>query len=578
MSFTQVSTLLEKNDAITYMENLVRSHQHPDKRREALHFLKILVKQDQEKLRASTQEHIGHKSTLKALEEQTSHLRDIDIFANTPLSKLQVQWAVSDGSTGTTLYLDGIDSLVPADEFQLVGTDREFLSYHSGSALLSDLTLSNTFHKITFKSATDIVVKGLKFTSDSTIQDTVTFPSNECSNITFENCIFSSAGHADSRFWNGAHNLVGTVTIKNCWITGFSSWMNFDLSSDGALATKALTSVIIEGCVFYNCKGSAAIRGLESAPMTSCVIRGNKWIWDDSFALHNYFWSAIEVNECVDITIEDNEFLGKPSFKTTGTGYRGAVQCFSRDSKFALTFKNNRVENFNVALQLAFGNVGSPAQFYGLSSYQIDQGTCVGVWNFASLVYPWHGVDGSGTATTWQVLGGDKDPTITNLTLPVVKVAADWATSDPASGQGSSGGNSSPPDVPLIGTFDCTGEVSDDLILDGSSSTVIELGDSASGYVRINNSVLLTQDSIKWFHISVHSNLIENSPGRQWLDQVIAPDGSAYTIVDQTRSFSDGTMVKRCQLGPNSTSADVPAGVGADDFFFKLYFTVMPIP
>ena len=68
MSFTQITTLLGKSDALTYMENLVRSHQHPEKRRECLHFLKVIVKQDRQSLLASNQEHIGHQNKLKELE------------------------------------------------------------------------------------------------------------------------------------------------------------------------------------------------------------------------------------------------------------------------------------------------------------------------------------------------------------------------------------------------------------------------------------------------------------------------------------------------------------------------------
>ena len=62
------------------------------------------------------------------------------------------------------------------------------------------------------------------------------------------------------------------------------------------------------------------------------------------------------------------------------------------------------------------------------------------------------------------------------------------------------------------------------------------------------------------------------------MDVKPSSNNSNYNIIEQMRSFSGGTMLKRCQLGPNSTSANVPAGTGADDFFFKLYFQVMPLP
>ena len=429
--FSTYTTLLGKSDALTYMEDVVRSHQTPEKRRETLHFLKVLTKLDQESVRLLTQEHIGHTSKLKQLEEEVSHERALDIFANDPLSVAAIQAEMaSTANTKTTLYLDGIQ-FGASDQVLVKGTDREFLAHATGTALLSSLSLTNSFPTIEFEDAHHIVIKGFKFDSDSTVEKTVSFI-GLASYITFENCVFSSAGHADSKFWHGGDGfLEAAVTIKNCWITGYTSWMNFDLTTSSATPTSDLSNVVITGCVFYNVMGSAAIRGRTIKPTGTVTIKNNKWIWDDAFVLHQYFWSAIEVNNCSKVYIEDNQFIGKPSFKTTGTGYRGAVQVWNKSGEWNLVFKNNTIHNFNVGLQLAMGNVGSTALFYGFddssSSFtEIDQGTCVGVLNFASLVYPWTGNDSSNNPATWQVLDGDKDPTITNLTLPVVTQASHW--------------------------------------------------------------------------------------------------------------------------------------------------------
>ena len=81
-AFQQVTTLLGKSDAISYMKSLVRSHQFPEKRREALQFLKVILKQDQEALRASSQEHVSHQTDFDEIRYVTINSRQPDSAAH----------------------------------------------------------------------------------------------------------------------------------------------------------------------------------------------------------------------------------------------------------------------------------------------------------------------------------------------------------------------------------------------------------------------------------------------------------------------------------------------------------------
>ena len=86
----------------------------------------------------------------------------------------------------------------------------------------------------------------------------------------FEDCIFEAAG-TDCVFWYGGTNLVsGNITIRNCIVKGYDSWMLADFNTgSSASGTTALGTVKIEDCLFKDCAGSIAARGLI-ADLLSC--------------------------------------------------------------------------------------------------------------------------------------------------------------------------------------------------------------------------------------------------------------------------------------------------------------------
>ena len=71
--------------------------------------------------------------------------------------------------------------------------------------------------------------------------------------------------------------------------------------------------------------------------------------------------------------------------------------------------------------------------------------------------------------------------------------------------------------------------------------------------------------------MKVHSDVIEDYPYKLWSDQVALPTGAGWRVVEQDRSFSNGTMEKRMMLDTGGNAPNVPANAA---YFFRLYFRI----
>ena len=208
------------------------------------------------------------------------------------------------------------------------------------------------------------------------------------SNIVFEDCIFEAAGD-DCVFWYGGTNLVsGDITIRNCIVKGYDSWMLADFNTgSSASGTTALGTVKIEDCLFKDCAGSIAARGLIADPIKLFKCTGCTFAHGSS--LHASFWSSIECNNMRRAIVQDNIATGA---LTGAAGEdRGFFQCWSKSPKdWEITFQRNTLTNFVFALQVA-----TSAGFYN-ADYHSDRHVIVSetgsystVTYGASFAYPW---------------------------------------------------------------------------------------------------------------------------------------------------------------------------------------------
>ena len=223
------------------------------------------------------------------------------------------------------------------------------------------------------------------FPSDSSLGISFT---GAASNIVFEDCIFEASG-TNHVWWYGGTNLVsGDCIIRNCIIKGYDSWMLADFNTgSSASGTTALRNVYLEDCLFKDCAGSIAARGLIADPIKLFRCTGCTFSYGSS--QHSLFWSSIECNNVRRCIVQDNTAVG--ALTGAASEDRGFFQVWSKSSKdWEITFQRNTLTNFVFALQMA-----TSANFYNCD-YESDRHVIVSeagkysnVTYGASFAYPW---------------------------------------------------------------------------------------------------------------------------------------------------------------------------------------------
>ena len=174
-------------------------------------------------------------------------------------------------------------------------------------------------------------------------------------------------------------------------IKKFTDWMLADLSSEGPAPTTALTSVVVKDCLFTDCKGSFAIRGLQAQPIESVSIVGNKWAYTealDASSLHPSFWNCFEANNTKGVVVKHNEAA---ITRLGGNGVRGFFQTWSKaDVHYVLQFEKNTLSGFDYAVQIAANsNFYSPDQKDTRLLVKSEPGKITDTRFGMALFYPW---------------------------------------------------------------------------------------------------------------------------------------------------------------------------------------------
>ena len=557
MSLSHKTTLLEESDADavqTYIETLLNSHRDSTTKREALVYLKRLMQSDRVVLR-DYQSKMARMNTLISKHSSRQELAgatDIDHLF-TPdartvdqlIQLLQVDNGILYGVDYT--FDNTVFGPLMSGETRLVikGDSARFLGEsNEASAKTQELECScivkAPLHlKPLSGSLMDVVVDGVHFMPNSA-EHTVTFET-KVYNLTFTNCIFDGSNHNDSKcIWGTTETFEGTLTLRNCIIKNYTSWGYMDpTTSSSATPSKQLALVDIQDCLFLNNMGSMAFRTVQdpaaagySAVTETFQFINNKIDVSGLLDVHNLYWSAVEVNNFDKVVVKDNIAQG---VRASAGGTRGFLQIWSKGPDMVIEVENNKLTDFNIGYQMAFGGEPANAAVWkgctSAASYvTMRQNDLVRVDHTHKLVYPWL----SSTAVV-NISGSGVLPTIT-----VPNTIDDLTVND----------------YPHIETLSIANEA--DL-----ENHTFQLGTNETGYIQVDTTAQLTEQSWQWFKVLVQSDVLANNPHKQWQDTII----SDYRIIEQERSFnSTGVMEKRNRLGGN-----VPANTTS---FFKLYFRI----
>jgi hypothetical protein len=261
------------------------------------------------------------------------------------------------------------DVVINGDKVMLDGVSN------GGSARAGKLTCGLKVNGKLHISGDQVRVRGVHFLTTS--DKCITFSS--ASNIVIEDCIFDGP----DMFWYGVGVDAGDVTLRNCLVRNFSSWLLIDFNTGSATATTALRNVTIDQCQFKDCAGSIAARGMVSNPIKLCTYTDN--VFEYGTSQHASFWSSLECNNMQRCICTGNVANGVKS------GDRGFFQCWSQSTKdWEITFEKNTIDGFKFGLQLA-----ASATFYNPDYHSdrhkihMEAGAFTNTDYQATYSYPW---------------------------------------------------------------------------------------------------------------------------------------------------------------------------------------------
>ena len=356
-----------------HAEEVIARHNGGSDRKHAIAYLQSVISKDSEALladRSVLRSRIrGQRKRRRKVETLVSELpldfsRTQALFQDTPLTPTQIAARLTQDNTETFLISDLTSDLVISGDNVLVAASSNRLSAKT-EALANTVTVTGDI----VVSGSNTVLRGLNFKTVG--QRAVRF-TGACSNLTLEDCTFEGpTGHTDSRFWEGANGLFsGDVTVLNCRVEGYTSWMLADFSTESSGTPQtALNRVNVKRCYFKNNLGSMAARGKLDEPMKSCNFSNNKV---EVATMHQYFWDCFEASGAVNkVIIRDNEFTG-PAGTGTATGKVGFAQVWSKNAKpWTIEYSGNVLTNLRAGLKIAH-NAGFYAPNQADEDFLID--------------------------------------------------------------------------------------------------------------------------------------------------------------------------------------------------------------
>ena len=578
------TTMLDEADADaveTYIDSVVDHQRTGIRKREALAFLKRILEADKVKLTEYHTKHRRADTTLKtlALRDDILHTDELDhlFAANTDTLDQFIQLLQQDNGLlfGVNKIFDNaVFGPLMSNEtrFVIQGDDTRFLGESNGQpavtqALECSCVVKAPLHLMPKSGATEIenvVIDGVEFVPNSA-QNCVTF-GTKVINLTFTNCIFDGKNNVtvgnnpavtpgSQCLYGEGLALEGHLVLKNCILKNFNSWLFCDPTTASGVPNSRLAVVDIQDCLFLNNRGSMAFRtvidptaaGYGALPwvapwygMTTFQFLNNTIDVSGLTDVHELYWSAVEANNFEKVTVKGNTANCYRNEAVGGS--RGFLQVWSKGGKIDLQVENNKLTDFNIGYQLAFG--GEPAvnpMFYGCgggSYVTIGQNDLTQVDLTHSLIYPWHS-----TTAVVDLLGG----ALPTITVPAATNANDLTGS-------------------LVETFAAAS-------LADIENHVFDVGSNTTGYIQITPSAEITRTSSTnnshFFQIVIKSDEAQ-AVTKFWLDQVVIPANATWRCIEQERTWSGDTMSKRMTLEGGSFG-NIPANAA---FAMKVYFRI----
>ena len=400
---------LSEADFTTYAQVLVDGYPSSEQRKQALAYLQHINSADKQTLDAERT--ATAKKRIERQKRQTiiDGMIEAHAFDFTRQSSLFTAQTTSDAQIATLLTQDNAEVYIKGRTMTsdiLISGDNVLLDGQGNEGSARTEALSNTA-SITGQvqiSGSNVVIRGIDFTSTS--DNAISF-TGACSNLKLEDCTFTAGpAVAESVWWFGGGNLYsGNVTVTNCLVKDFNSWMLADFNTSSSTPTLALKRVRIKKCFFKNNAGSLAARGMQSDPIKLFSLVNNKF---ETTAFHASFWDFAETNNTLKVVATDNEMIGEVGTHTAA-GKKGGFQFWSRSPRpWALKFENNKMTNLKVGLKIATNNTFMSPDTFNEDDFGIDLGgTTTSVAYAASFVYKKN--DGStASENKWQE--GDYTP------------------------------------------------------------------------------------------------------------------------------------------------------------------------
>ena len=350
-SFTDLS----KSEFEIFSSDLVNTFPNGQKRKEAVAYLQGIMSKDKRSLaeerttlRTKRRSRAQKQDTLDTLigSLQFDFNRTTDLFVQQSPSDADILLLLAEDNQ--EVYLKGRtfvgDLIISGDSVLVDGLGNGKSARHeelvNTAIVTGDIIISGN----------DVIIRGIDFTS--TTNQALRFTGTP-ENITVEHCKFTAGeGIVDSKFWYG-DGLSGNITLKNCLVQGFNSWMLMDAHTTSATPTLPLKRVRIKQNYFLNNYGSIAVRGMASDPTKLVAYTNNKFV---APVQHVYFWDFIEANNAIRIVVTGNEATGQVGNDTV-PGKRGFLQTWSRSSvPWTLEYKDNILTNLKIGGKIAHNN------------------------------------------------------------------------------------------------------------------------------------------------------------------------------------------------------------------------------
>ena len=352
----------------TYSKELVNGYPSSAHRKQAIAFLQQVSSADKAELQQKKRDLRSSRRQQKKKQDLIDLLVIDQAFDYSRQTDLFVQQAPSDADLRTLLTQDNAEVFFTgrtiAGDITISG-DSVLLD-GSGSGDARTETLSST-GKVTgdiIVEGSDCTIRGVDFTSAT--NQAVRFGAGVV-DITFVDCVFQpGAGIADgllggTAWWVGT-GVEGNVTVTNCLVQNFTSWLLADWNTASGTPTAALKRVRIKKNYFKQCGGSIAARGMAATPTKLVQYMNNKYVSTSTHASH---WDCFEANNCKRVEVTGNE----ASIESQGAK-RGFLQTWSRNAlPWTLKYSGNTpLSNFKVCCKIAHNST-----FYAPNS-ENDQG------------------------------------------------------------------------------------------------------------------------------------------------------------------------------------------------------------